>query len=93
MEATKYAIVNACELPMSIIIIGVGNEEFDSMEELDGDNQKLRAGGRVASRDIVQFVEYREAMKRGDLAEQVLKEVPDQVCAYMESVGFKPIAQ
>ena len=31
-------------------------------------------------------------MQRGNLAEQVLKEVPEQVCSYMERVGFKPIA-
>ena len=40
----------------------------------------------------MQFVEFNDAMKRGDLAEQVLKEVPEQVCSYMERVGFKPTA-
>merc|ERR1712061_547739 len=63
MEATKHAIVNACELPMSIIIVGVGNEDFDAMEELDGDDQKLRSGGKIASRDIVQFVELRKFLE------------------------------
>merc|ERR1711997_278249 len=57
LEATKYAIVNACQLPMSIIIVGVGNEDFSAMEELDGDEKKLRAYNKIASRDIVQFVE------------------------------------
>merc|ERR1712004_823874 len=47
LEATKYAIVNACQLPMSIIIVGVGNEDFSAMEELDGDEKKLRAGKTV----------------------------------------------
>ena len=31
-------------------------------------------------------------MRMGNLAEQVLKEVPEQVCSYMERVGFKPMA-
>ena len=31
-------------------------------------------------------------MARGDLAEQVLKEVPGQVCSHMERIGFKPEA-
>ena len=31
MEATKSSIVSACHLPLSIIIIGVGNENFENM--------------------------------------------------------------
>jgi hypothetical protein len=48
------------------------------MEELDADGTFLKApSGKIASRDCVQFVEYREAIKKGNLAEQVLKELPD----------------
>ena len=40
------------------------------MEELDGDDGVLRnQKGIAVSRDIVQFVEFRQAMQRGDLAE------------------------
>jgi hypothetical protein len=47
--------VSASTLPLSIIIVGVGNADFDAMEELDGDTVRLTApDGRVASRDIVQ---------------------------------------
>ena len=61
-----------------MIIVGVGSANFDSMEELDGDGGRLRdSKGRECQRDIVQFVEFREAMKKGNLAEQVLKEVPE----------------
>ena len=56
MDATKEAIINASALPMSIIIVGVGNEDFSSMEFLDSDGQLLRHNGRSAARDIVQFV-------------------------------------
>ena len=59
------------------------------MEELDGDGGLLRdSSGRTARRDTVQFVEFRKAMKRGDLAEQVLKEVPTQLVNHMENIGF-----
>ena len=45
----------ASNLPLSIIIVGVGNADFEAMEELDGDTVRLTApDGRVASRDIVQ---------------------------------------
>ena len=61
------------------------------MEELDGDGALLRDNnGRACLRDIVQFVEFRECTKRGNLAEEVLREVPDQVCQYYERIGFKP---
>jgi len=45
--------------------------------------------GKEATRDIVQFVEYSECIKMGDLSTQVLKEVPDQFCSYMENKNFK----
>lgn len=38
MELTKELIVNSANLPYSIIIIGVGTNEFASMRELDGDD-------------------------------------------------------
>lgn len=61
MDETRHAIVQASKLPMSIIIIGVGNADFSAMEFLDGDNRVLRSHtGEEASRDIVQFVPFRE---------------------------------
>lgn len=48
------------------------------MIKLDGDDEPLRdSAGRVCSRDIVQFVKFNECMARGNLAEEVLKEVPE----------------
>jgi len=99
LEATKYAIVNACQLPMSIIIVGVGNEDFSAMEELDGDEKKLRAGKTVASRDIVQFVELRRFIGPNNtwskelLAKEVLAEIPQQFVGWMKSRGIFPKAK
>ena len=93
MPATIDLVCQLAMLPCSIIIVGVGNADFSAMEELDGDDGGLRdSRGQLCPRDIVQFVEFNACMRRGDLAEQVLKEVPDQVCGYMESVGFVPHA-
>ncbi|RYH16767.1 hypothetical protein EON65_29545 [archaeon] len=53
---------------MSVIIMGVGAANFEDMKELDGDDAPgkgagkgkarglLKQGGKVAERDIVQFV-------------------------------------
>ena len=41
-DDTKRAIINASNYPISIIIVGVGNEDFSAMEDLDCDKGNLR---------------------------------------------------
>lgn len=61
MAETRAAIVRASRLPMSIIIVGVGNADFSDMRLLDGDDGPLRCPkGVPAARDIVQFVPFRD---------------------------------
>ena len=43
MDKTKDLIVAASLLPISIIIVGIGDENFELMVELDGDEQVLRS--------------------------------------------------
>uniref|UniRef100_A0A670YLC5 C2 domain-containing protein n=1 Tax=Pseudonaja textilis TaxID=8673 RepID=A0A670YLC5_PSETE len=98
MAQTKEAIVNAAKLPMSIIIVGVGQAEFDAMVELDGDDVRITSRGRTAERDIVQFVPFRDYIDRtgnhvlsmARLAKDVLAEIPDQFISYMKGRGIKP---
>ena len=40
-DATIRAIVAAADLPMSILIVGVGGADFTVMEKLDGDEERL----------------------------------------------------
>uniref|UniRef100_A0A3B3DII5 Copine C-terminal domain-containing protein n=1 Tax=Oryzias melastigma TaxID=30732 RepID=A0A3B3DII5_ORYME len=57
----KDAIVRASRLPLSIIIVGVGPADFKAMNHLDGDDGKLKSTtGEAVSRDIVQFVPFRD---------------------------------
>ena len=57
MPKTKDLVYDLSHMPCSIIIIGVGNADFGSMEELDGDGGRLRnTRGQPCQRDIVQFV-------------------------------------
>jgi len=56
MEKTKEAIIDASDVPLSIIIVGVGKDDFANMNELDGDDKVLRYGNKYSKRDIVQFV-------------------------------------
>lgn len=70
---------------MSIIIIGIGEADFDTMQGLDSDGgYALSVGHKSAKRDIVQFVPFNQ--HRGNstaLAAEVLKELPDQICEFM----------
>ena len=54
MDATIASIVAAADLPLSILIVGVGEADFSMMDTLDGDTERLSYGGKRASRDIVQ---------------------------------------
>lgn len=96
---TKEAIVDASSLPLSIIIVGIGNADFSAMEELDSDASLLTApSGRRAQRDIVQFVPFNQFLKSGlqpsvgrlHLAREVLREIPDQFIGFMKSRNIAP---
>lgn len=60
MADTREAIVQASHLPMSIIIVGIGNADFSDMQMLDGGEGILCSPrGKPVLRDIVQFVPFR----------------------------------
>ena len=93
MGLTKKALIRASKLPVSIIIVGVGNGNFESMVELDCDNDVLSFQNHTAQRDIVQFVAYQSfsgCFAAVDLAQEVLYEVPHQLTSYMSSKGISP---
>ncbi|XP_060537528.1 copine-2 isoform X1 [Pantherophis guttatus] len=94
MDETRHAVVQASRLPMSIIIIGVGNADFAAMEFLDADNRMLRSyTGEEAVRDIVQFVPFREFRNapKETLAKAVLAELPQQVVQYFKHQNLAPL--
>ena len=90
MKETLELLVDCGELPLNVIIIGIGTAKFDDMYKLDGDEIRLTDyNGRVTKRDLVQFVEYEKFKKGGysnnnseELSEEVLKEIPRQVEEY-----------
>eukprot|EP00474_Spongospora_subterranea_P003146 CRZ03604.1 hypothetical protein [Spongospora subterranea] len=85
-------LIEASDKPLSIIIIGVGNADFTDMHFLDSDDRLLEQDGKVAKRDIVQFVEMKSIRRSatGRLAAEVLAEVPDQVVSFMKLKGITP---
>ncbi|XWS51511.1 hypothetical protein CRYUN_Cryun12cG0182100 [Craigia yunnanensis] len=93
LQETKDALVKASDLPLSILIVGVGGADFKEMEILDADKgERLESStGRVASRDIVQFVPFRD-VHSGEISivQALLAELPSQFLTYMRSRDIKP---
>ncbi|XP_052192155.1 protein BONZAI 3 [Diospyros lotus] len=93
LQETKNALVRASDLPLSVLIVGVGNADFKQMEILDADNgQRLESStGRIATRDIVQFVPLREIYGgQISVVQSLLEELPGQFLTYMSSRDIIP---
>ena len=67
MDQTIDKIIQGANLPLSIIIVGVGNANFENMDKLDGDNGLYGSNGMKSQRDIVQFVPFRNVGMNGDV--------------------------
>ena len=60
-------------MPLSIIIVGVGEADFSQMVELDGDDGLFDSQGNPALRDLVQFVPFKDFKNNVELlASEVL---------------------
>ncbi|KAK1567155.1 hypothetical protein Q3G72_008743 [Acer saccharum] len=93
LQETKDALVKASDLPLSILIVGVGGADFKEMEILDADKgERLESStGRVASRDIVQFVPLKD-LHGGEVSviQELLAELPTQFLTYMRTREIRP---
>ncbi|KAJ3343931.1 Copine-5 [Gonapodya sp. JEL0774] len=90
LEDTVAAVIDSSSLPLSIIIVGVGNADFSSMESLDADKGALRSGSRIAERDCVQFVPFRDHPHQVALSQATLAEIPKQFLDYCRAKGVVP---
>ena len=92
MDDTIDSLVEASFLPISVIIIGIGDADFTNMNCLDADDQVLvDRNGRKADRDLVQFVPFKKFSNNGELlAKEVLSEIPRQVIEYYQHQKMPP---
>lgn len=92
LTQTIDIIVAGSYLPLSIIIIGIGNANFDSMATLYGaSTPMINSNGTKKLRDIVQFVHFNKYRNNPDmLAEKVLEEIPRQLIEYYSMNSLYP---
>jgi hypothetical protein len=92
MQDTINLIVRASHLPMSIVIVGIGNDSFQNMRKLDADDEPLiDSRGNQMARDIVQFVPFREVNNSPQrLAKEVLAEIPRELVSFFKKKGIFP---
>ncbi|CAM8984301.1 unnamed protein product [Rhodiola kirilowii] len=93
LQETKDAIVKASDLPLSILIVGVGGADFKEMEIFDPHkSERLESStGRVATRHMVQFVPFRD-IQNGQTADlhSLLSRVPSQFLTYARTRDIHP---
>ncbi|GIQ81621.1 hypothetical protein KIPB_002606 [Kipferlia bialata] len=91
-QQTIDEIVRASSLPVSVVIVGIGNADFSEMDELDADTQPLISSKGVRTeRDAVQFVPFTQFENNPNmLAQETLKEMPAQIVQFLTSRGISP---
>lgn len=96
LRKTMDGIVEASGLALSIVLVGVGNANFDNMESLDADDDPLKHSqtGKVMEKCIVTFVPFNEFKDQriSVIAKETLKEIPEQVSAFMMANNIHPNA-
>ena len=96
MQKAIDQIVRGSSLPISIVIVGVGSDDFESMDILDADEVPLYSMKykREMAADIVQFVPYRDFRDNPQqLARETLDEIPGQLLGFMKKNNIEPLAQ
>ena len=84
-HATMDALQRAADAPLSIVVVGVGNEDFRDMQFLDDAPAKF-------GRDMVQFVEFNKYRENSSaLTSHTLREIPDQLVSYFQARGIDPM--
>ena len=92
LDETIDQIVIGSFLPLSIIIIGIGDNDFDNMDTLDGnDDPLISTDGIKRQRDIVKFVRFEDCRNDPEkISEELLDEVPRQIIDFYTMKNIYP---
>ena len=84
VEETKRVLAEASESPLSVVIIGIGNRDFESMEKLNDH------GAEDHGRDITTFACFDEYQPLKFLAEALMDQFPDQLVDFFIQRDIMP---
>jgi hypothetical protein len=85
VQATAQCLDQVSNAPMSIVIVGVGQADFRSMQFLDD-------ASSPGKRDVAQFVSYsKHSHDSQALTSETLDEIPDQLTGYFKSMNIKAL--
>ena len=81
LDETIDQLVDGSFLPLSVIIIGIGDNDFENMDILDGNDEPLiSSDGTKRQRDIVKFVRFEDCRNDPEkITEELLDEIPRQI--------------
>eukprot|EP00980_Cylindrotheca_fusiformis_P002883 scaffold674_cov126-Cylindrotheca_fusiformis.AAC.22 len=85
IQETKEQLIAASKDPLSVVIVGIGEANFEGMDFLDNFDH---ADGE--SRDITKFVQFNDYQSYNALTAAVLDEIPEQLVGYYFSQGILP---
>ena len=87
LDEMKRQLIKNETNPISVCIIGVGDENFSRMYQLDCKTKPIEdKNGNKSSRDICQFTRYKDFRDRPDkLTENMLMIIPSQVEDYFKA--------
>ncbi|XP_049848528.1 copine-9-like [Schistocerca gregaria] len=86
---TTDAIAAASYLPMSILIVGIGDDDFKTIKKLDADSSDFQTT-KVLSRDIVTFIAFNTIQSVQQLTSSILRKIPFQFISYMKQNNITP---
>jgi len=96
VDAIDVICAAAEDAPLSIVIIGVGNDDFQFVDLLLGcgdESGKLRhSNGVPIARELVNFVTFQEFNgNASQVAVESLREIPEQFVQFFTSSGIMPL--
>jgi hypothetical protein len=84
VQATARALEEVSGSPLSVVIVGIGSDDFSGMKFLDN----FSGPGK---RDIVQFVEFNRFKDSSHaLTKETLDEIPSHLVGYFQSMNIQP---
>ena len=84
VQATAQCLVEVSGAPLSLIIVGVGNEDFSGMRFLDDLN-------KPGYRDMADFINFNaHSQNPAELTSATLQEIPRHVVEFFQGRGIEP---